>query len=156
MFQQVTSQDQLLTVLKEKNKDYNVNVVTQDALKDIKLSDKLIVIVNFERKNEHGIGHWVVVLKKNSQEIVYFDPFGEYPPESILAFMRKFKTNHMVGELFYNKKQIQTFKDSYCGWACLTFVKNYTGLNMPMLKAINALNSKKIIAYGKQLYKTYF
>jgi hypothetical protein len=154
-FKQITNSQELLQLLNVlyKNNGYYVNVLAQDQLTKIKPKYKTIIIVNFERKNEYGIGHWVVVICKNNKECFYFDPFGQAPPESILKFMRKFKQKKLVYELKYNKRIIQKFKDEYCGWATLKFVDLY--LKSDAVKAIKQMNSKNIISYGEQLYNTY-
>ena len=155
-FKQISSSIELLKIMNilYKNKGYYVNVVPQDKLTKITPKKNSIIIVNFERSTQYGVGHWCLILCKD-EYVLYADPFGQQPPESVLQFMRRFKQMETVNQLLYNKRQVQTFKDEYCGWFCLKIADLIINKKMSVINAIKNINSKSILSYGKQLYAKY-
>ena len=76
-----------------------------------KLRNNKFYILNMDRPTGPGT-HWVILFLKRDTAI-YFDSFGQPPPERISWFCRRFK-NRMR-----NIGMIQSISSSSCGWYCL-------------------------------------
>ena len=67
-------------------------------------------IINMEDYDKGGGTHWVS-FKKGKQNI-YFDSFGVIYPEVV-------KERLNSEPIYYNKKEIQSFQSSACGYFCI-------------------------------------
>ena len=67
-------------------------------------------IINMQNFNEGSGTHWVC-FKKGKQNI-YFDSFGIIYPEIVKERLHN-------EPIYYNKKEIQNFKSSACGYYCI-------------------------------------
>lgn len=76
-------------------------------------------VVNMDSSNGPGT-HWTA-YKKNNNNVLYFDSFGNLkPPTEILKY---FNSNNPV-QVLYNYKIYQNYSDINCGHLCLYFLCN--------------------------------
>lgn len=77
-------------------------------------------IINLDDKNGHGT-HWVA-YKKNGNDVVYFDSFGDLqPPRDLMEYLG-------VGSVKYNHKRYQEYDTVIFGHLCLKFLSSYKWL----------------------------
>lgn len=84
-----------------------------------KIFQKEAGIINLD--NDIGPGtHWTA-YKKNENQIIYFDSFGDLrPPKEVIKY---FNSNGFC-KIFYNHDPFQTFNTYNCGHLCLSFLYN--------------------------------
>jgi hypothetical protein len=75
----------------------------------VMVNGAIIILLN----DTEDIGHWVTVTQNNEQ-ICYFDPYGELPPD----WLKPYITNYM-------NKSIQASRTSACGYHCGLFIRNF-------------------------------
>jgi hypothetical protein len=104
----------------------------KDRLKGKKLQHNKFYIINMEnefdedgRPNEgsHYCAFQINKYPTGKIEGVYFDPFGQPPPQIVQKFSG-------LGHLPYNTKDIQSLMNSACGWYCLAwghYINSYQG-----------------------------
>ena len=56
--------------------------------------------------------HWTAFIKDKNN--LYFDSFGEVPPNQIHNLLKKYT---------YNNKDVQSFDSDACGYYCIAFLK---------------------------------
>lgn len=75
-------------------------------------------VINLDRNTGFGT-HWVA-YKKNGNNVVYFDSFGNLkPPKEFVKYMKNCK-------VYFNYDQYQQFGTTNCGHLVLTFLYNQT------------------------------
>lgn len=75
-------------------------------------------IINLASNFQNNGGtHWCCLIIDNQNNILYFDPFGEPPPEEVIDFIHLFKRNYG-----YNEVDIQNMNSSYCGYFCIALI----------------------------------
>lgn len=81
-------------------------------------------IINMEDHDKGNGTHWVA-LNYGREFTEYFDSFGFPPPKEVLR---------AVGDtnLIRNRKQIQDFNSSACGWYCIACVASDVGVPSPV------------------------
>lgn len=64
--------------------------------------------------------HWTCVFNGRNNSIIYFDPFGAPPSESILKWLKKTKVpgQSYRKPIVYNTIQLQDIDSSTCGYFC--------------------------------------
>lgn len=73
-------------------------------------------IVNLDEQSGPGT-HWVA-YRKQGNNVVYFDSFGDLqPPHDLMLYLR-------VREIQYNYKRFQDYGTFNCGHLCLMFLSN--------------------------------
>lgn len=73
-------------------------------------------IINLDDKNGPGT-HWVA-YKKNGDEVIYFDSFGDLqPPRDLMKYLG-------VDSVKYNHERYQKYNTVICGHLCLKFLSN--------------------------------
>lgn len=71
-------------------------------------------IINLDDKNGPGT-HWVA-YKKNGDQVMYFDSFGDLqPPGDLMKYLG-------VGSVKYNHRRYQEYDTVICGHLCLKFL----------------------------------
>ena len=77
-------------------------------------------IVNLDDQSGPGT-HWVA-YRKNGNNIVYFDSFGDLqPPIDLMLYFG-------VDNVKYNHERYQDFDTFVCGHLCLKFLSNKLGI----------------------------
>jgi len=102
---------ELMDFMKINNLDGDV--MMREEYKGDKTKNKM-TILNLDKKQNNGT-HWVGVFK-DGDKIIYFDPFGNPPCDSVVAL----KNNNT--RLFYADNQIQPQKSILCGYFCCCFL----------------------------------
>lgn len=160
VFRQVTNSFDLTLILKKlyanyrPNIKFDIHVVPIDKLKDIKRTKYQIIIVNFDKST--GVGsHWVLVLMYDPEYAIYFDSYGLDPPKPILEFMRGYLNDGFTKKMVMNSREIQNIKQEWCGWACMKLVQLVVNKNMKVYDALERINGKNIVSYGRSLTKKY-
>jgi hypothetical protein len=94
----------------------------KDNLKKTKLQYNKSYIINMENefdddgtpnKGSHYTGFQVNKYANGKIEPIYFDSYGQPPPEIVMEF---------CGNPPHNSKDIQSLLNSACGWYCLAFL----------------------------------
>ena len=86
-------------------------------------------IINLQSSTQGNGTHWtsLFIYKKMSY---YFDSFGAPPPNEIILFSKKRKSQHLL----YSNWIIQDLSSENCGWYCLGFLlfmwKNRQNINL--------------------------
>jgi len=71
-------------------------------------------IVNLDDKS--GSGTYSVAYRKNNDDVIYFDSFGNLqPPPDLMEYLG-------VGSVKYNHEQFQNYDQIVCGHLCLKFL----------------------------------
>ena len=89
-------------------------VYSKDELRNMKPASKFY-IVNLQDSDQGGGTHWVLVVNFLPKLIIYFDPFGVYPPNDIAGFMLKARSKQPV----WSKLDYQELDSSKCGQYCV-------------------------------------
>ena len=98
-------------------------VCFKDELLEKPLKYNVSYIINMENELDNegnpNIGsHWVCFqvskYKSGIKEGIYFDSYGQPPPEVVKKFTHS--------ELPHNTKDIQSIQANTCGWYCLAFL----------------------------------
>jgi len=153
-FNEVTNSDDLELILKNEYPRYDYHVVAMDQLETIKPKMKQIIIVNYQRTGQPG-NHWLLVLIHQAKYIEFFDSFANEPPKEVLDFMRKAKRSKIVRNLIMTTVEVQTFENQYCGWADLYYVNLRINNDQAPYEAVNNMDRKSILQYGKSLWAKY-
>lgn len=75
---------------------------------------KEAVVLNLDDKTGPGT-HWVA-YRKNGNDVVYFDSFGNLkPPKELIDYLK-------VNKIKYNYENYQSFDTFTCGHLCLEFL----------------------------------
>ena len=83
-----------------------------------KIKFPMSLIINSDNENEEGT-HWMALKFLKNKKVLYFDSFGEEPPEEILNYVKK------SGKLIiFSNLQIQSIFSDKCGQFCMSFIKN--------------------------------
>jgi hypothetical protein len=99
----------MLKILKSQNININ-GVFMKDELPKLKEG---FYIVNLASEKEHNGGtHWLVFYY-TPERSYYFDAYGELAPLEI---------HNRIKPYVYNKKQIQDYDSTACGYYCLAFI----------------------------------
>lgn len=73
-------------------------------------------IINLDDKDGPGT-HWVA-YKKRTDDVTYFDSFGDLqPPQDLIKYLN-------VGSIKYNYVKYQDYNTIICGHLCLKFLRN--------------------------------
>lgn len=62
--------------------------------------------------------HWVALYNRLPDKVIYFDSYGEPPPEQVMTWIRKTGKKHLI----MSRQQIQALDSPWCGYYCLTFI----------------------------------
>lgn len=98
-------------ILKNYKIQYN-GIFEKDCLPKI-LKDGFYVI-NLQSSTEGNGTHWCCLYKINDVYAIYFDAFGEVPPQDVEEKLKYY---------IYNHKDIQNINSSSCGFYCIGFIK---------------------------------
>lgn len=77
------------------------------------------LVINLDPRWEEG-SHWVAVYIPSRGPAVYFDSYGRYPPEPIIALMER---NSRYGWK-HSTLKLQGDLSTLCGWYCIGFLKS--------------------------------
>lgn len=73
-------------------------------------------IINLDDKNGPGT-HWVA-YRKNGDDVIYFDSFGDLQPlHDLMEYLG-------VGSVKYNHRRYQEYNTVICGHVCLKFLSD--------------------------------
>lgn len=73
-------------------------------------------VINLDRNSGSGT-HWVA-YKKNGNNVIYFDSFGNLnPPKEFVNYMKGTK-------IYFNSDQYQSYQTFNCGHLSLSFLYN--------------------------------
>lgn len=78
-------------------------------------------IINMDSDSGSGT-HWTAYLKR-SNEVVYFDSYGNLPPP--IEVIKYFRSDGSYTNISFNYDVIQNFNSYRCGHFCLKFLYNY-------------------------------
>jgi hypothetical protein len=98
----------------------------QTELEDMTPEPHKFYVINFLRQQDPAdeIGHWVAVWNMRPSYILYVDPFGQPPPETILAFMKRArKTNGERKNVIFSTTDLQDLNSDFCGHFVLIIIK---------------------------------
>lgn len=101
-------------------------VYLQDDLNGMTPEPKTFYIVNFLRNQDpvKEVGHWVAIYNMRDGYILYIDPFGQAPPESILAFMKRARRKDgRRKDTIYSTTDLQDYNSDYCGYYVVLIIK---------------------------------
>lgn len=90
-------------------------ILFKDELSKIEYRPNLDIILNMSSSNHTGT-HWIA-LHSIPNLIIYFDSFGEIPPEEVIMFA----TNNNC-KIVYNDYIIQHLSDIDCGQLSILFL----------------------------------
>lgn len=76
--------------------------------------------INLQNHNDGNGTHWVFMRLFPNAKFIYFDSFGESPPEQIIEWSKPFKP------IAINNRQIQDLKSEKCGWFCISLDYYFT------------------------------
>ena len=93
----------------------NGGVIMKDEVKNLKIYDKMIVIVNYDNSNLSG-SHWVGIVKINN--LIYH--FGSYGIPPLKEVTDKFKRDNKI---YYNDIAVQLDNSKICGNLTLYVIK---------------------------------
>jgi hypothetical protein len=147
-------------------------VCFKDELQEKKLKFNVGYIINMENSmdeegNDNEGTHWVA-LQVNKYptgliEPIYFDSFGQAPPEAVKKFVVK---GSGKTHLPYMDKDIQSMMNSACGWYCCAFlhwVNVFTGRSKDLyvdadafLEIFEDLNVSKEFKKNEFMLKQFF
>lgn len=89
---------------------------SKNELKTVKPANKFY-IVNMQDSTDGNGTHWVCIYNVRPKSCFYFDPFGVYPPDDIVKFMKKTKKECLMSDM-----EIQKIDSQNCGWYCLFII----------------------------------
>jgi len=98
-----------------KNDYIFTGVIMKDEIKNINVSEKMFMIINFDTTRQIGT-HWVAVVK-NGKNVNYFDSYGLIPLKEVQNKFKKYN-------LYYNDTAIQKNDSNICGQLCLAFIEH--------------------------------
>jgi len=153
-FSEITSSVQLNLLLKVLYPKFDTHVIPSDFVNEIEPKMNQIIIINFDKSYGSGT-HWVCTIINNQRWAIYYDSYAVDPPDVVLNYLRRAKKIGLVKDIIMTTNEIQTFKEDWCGWACLAFIDHIVNWNQPPWDAGNTLDGAKILKYGKQLFKKY-
>ena len=110
----MTTNIQLEHLAKKNNIDLDY-IIYKDEIFKIPYRSNLDIIINMSSTKHPGT-HWICI-HTFKDIIVYFDSFGEEPPEEIVIWS---KNNQK--KIIYNNYVIQHITDIDCGQLCLMFL----------------------------------
>lgn len=94
-----------------RNDSHYAGSVSKDHLpSDDKLSGRFC-IVNLQSSTQGGGTHWTLLYNVRPDVVIYFDPIGQLPPESVYQFMLRTRKRHEI-----NSHDLQPLGTSSCGW----------------------------------------
>jgi hypothetical protein len=74
------------------------------------------MVVNLDKKRKPG-SHWVAIFARSPREAVYFDSYGQPPPDGpIKQFLGRFD------KLTASEFPIQSVVSNVCGYYCIYFI----------------------------------
>ena len=68
-----------------------------------------------EYGNQNNGTHWVAIVTNNFNKAIYFDPFGQPAPKSLIKYLK----NYDYG---MTNKHIQSITSDLCGYFCVGFI----------------------------------
>jgi len=94
-------------------------------------------IINLQDSKAGGGTHWTAFYLMDAKTVVYFDSYGCYPPEEVVA---------LRPNVLYQTDEIQKVndaKDKKCGWYCLAFAQRILK-KVPLEELTDGMTSKII------------
>jgi len=92
-------------------------VMSKDLLDDTPMKNGDTYVLNLDNSDGNGT-HWVCLVK-NKSTVLYYDPFGVVPPESVLK-----KIKNTKGRCYYSQEINQDLDSVLCGYYCLSLIKS--------------------------------
>lgn len=77
-------------------------------------------IVNLQDSTEGRGTHYVALYFTHTKDPIYFDSFGQPPPQSVINWINMFLPYKAIE---YNEKEIQWIQTGYCGIYDLLFIQ---------------------------------
>jgi hypothetical protein len=102
----------------EKYKIPLVEVFTKD-LPPKRIFSNAGYIINLQDSTEGKGTHFVSVFFTRNKDPIYFDSFGQPPPQSVINWIHLMLPNKIIE---YNTKEIQWIETGYCGIYDLFFI----------------------------------
>lgn len=96
---------------------------SKDLLDDTPMKNGDVYVLNLDSADGNGT-HWTCLMK-NKGIVLYYDPFGVEPPESVLA-----KIKNTKGRCYYSTEVNQDLDSVLCGYYCLSILKSVFRENM--------------------------
>ena len=92
----------------------------KDNLKNLEAECSYIINLHsmYDKNGNINTGsHWCCLVTDDMNRVIYFDPYGEGPPEGIkqVAKLNDYKIGHST-------KNIQSLMSNLCGFFCLAFI----------------------------------
>ncbi len=96
-----------------------VYVGYKDLLNEVAPKDRLnkFYIINLQSSTQGDGSHWCC-FSTYPKHCVYFDSYAVVPPTNVINFIE----NLGIKRIAYWDKQIQSIRQTYCGWICLMFL----------------------------------
>jgi len=152
-FTEITSTKQLALLLKVLYPKFDTHVIPTKLIQEIEPKMNQIIIINLD--NIGSGTHWTMTLINNERWGIYFDSYAVDPPDLVLNYLKKAKKNGIVKDIIMTTEEIQTFKNKWCGWACICFLDLIINWNQTPWNAVNGMTGATILKYGKQLFRKY-
>jgi len=76
--------------------------------------------INLQNHNDGNGTHWVFMRLFPNAKFIFFDSFGQKPPEQIIEWSKPFKP------IAINNRQIQDINSQKCGWFCISLDYYFT------------------------------
>ena len=107
----------------------------KDLLNTVPKKDRLnkFYIINLQSSNQGNGSHWCC-FSTFPKHCVYGDSYGIVPPTNIINFIESLG----IKKIAYWYKQIQSIRQTYCGWFCLMFL-DYLYQGLKRKKSLSAI-----------------
>ena len=76
--------------------------------------DEIVTIEPSSSYSNNGT-HWVAIVTNNFNKAIYFDPFGQPAPKSLIKYLK----NYDYG---MTNKHIQSITSDLCGYFCVGYI----------------------------------
>lgn len=96
------------------NNPYYVGTYAKNQLPSEEKLKGRFIITNLQSSDAGHGTHWTLLYNVNPKTVIYFDPIGEIPPQSIHNLMEKTGKSTQV-----NAYDLQPLGTSSCGWWCI-------------------------------------
>lgn len=110
-------------------------------------------VINLDNHTGGGT-HWVLLYNCHPTDVVYFDSYGEPPPEQVMTWMHKSGKSHVQ----MNQQEIQSLGTPWCGYYCMAAAEHLqSGETLQQFVDLFDLNptvnDKRIAPQAKQVFK---
>jgi hypothetical protein len=115
----ILSNVDIINIAKEFDLKPLIYVGYKDLLNTVPKKDRLnkFYVVNLQSSNQGNGTHWCC-FSTFSKHCVYFDSYAVKPPTNVINFI----SDLGIKKIAYWDKQIQSLRQTFCGWLCLMFL----------------------------------